>query len=86
MRGRWRGQEYEFVDGKWVRVPPPVPGTPAGDLQILRSAASARQRRGGRAAKKFVKKYPGNPALEEVMMTAAEAEIDRGRLWQAYDD
>jgi outer membrane protein assembly factor BamD (BamD/ComL family) len=80
-------QEYERIDGKWVLIAPPVPGTPRGDLGLIRQ--SVQNHADGdavKAAKTFIKKYPGDPGQEEVMMLAAQAEIHREHLWQAYDD
>ncbi len=81
------GQEYERIDGKWVLIAPPVPGTPSGDLRLIRQAVQKHADDAAvKAAKAFVKKYPGDAGQEEVMMLAAQAEIHRGRLWQAYGD
>ena len=80
-------QQYERVDGKWVLITPPVAGTPAGDLRLIRQAVQNHSDGAAVAgAKAFIKKYPGDGGQEEVMMLAAQAEIHRGRLWQAYND
>jgi len=78
-------QEYEFIDGKWVRIAPPAKGTAAGELSLIRQkVARGHGRRACRAAKRFLRKYPGDPACEEVTYLWGEAEIVRGRLFQAY--
>ena len=78
-------QEYEFIDGKWVRVAPPAKGTAAGELSLIRQkVARGHGRRACRAAKRVLRKYPGDPACEEVTYLWGEAEIVRGRLFQAY--
>jgi outer membrane assembly lipoprotein YfiO len=80
-------QDYERIDGKWVKIVPPKPGTPAGDLQLLRQAVQEHADGAAvGAAKAFIKKHPGEIAQEEVMMLAAQAEMHRGRYWQAFDD
>ena len=85
--GACSAQEYERIDGKWVLIAPPVPGTPSGDLKLIRQAVQDHSDGPAvTAAKAFIKKYPGDAGQEEVMMLAAQAEIHRGRLWQAYGD
>jgi outer membrane protein assembly factor BamD (BamD/ComL family) len=80
-------QEYERIDGKWVLIAPPVPGTPLGDLRLIRQAVQNHADGPAvTAAKAFLKKYPGDAGQEEVMMLAAQAEIHHGRLWQAFND
>lgn len=80
-------QEYERIDGKWVLIAPPVPGTPMGDLRLIRQDVQSHSDGPAvSAAKAFLKKYPGDAGQEEVMMLAAQAEMHRGRLWQAYND
>lgn len=79
-------QEYELKDGKWVPVAPPKKGTAAGEVSLVRQeVAKGHGRRACRAAKRFLKKYPGNPGCEEVMHLYGQAEIVRGRLFQAYE-
>ena len=54
-------QEYERIDGKWVLIAPPVPGTPLGDLRLIRQAVQNHSDGAAvSAAKAFIKKYPGN--------------------------
>jgi len=81
------GQEAELIwrEGKWVRQAPPAKGTPAGELSIIRSDVDrGHYRPAVRHAKKFLKRYPSSPLREEVLLLAGDAELHRGRYWQAY--
>ncbi len=78
--------EYELSEGQWLPLSPPAEGTPAGELALIRQ--HLRQGRPGKAlkaAKKFLKRYPDDPAQEEALLLAGEAELDRGRYYQAFE-
>jgi len=83
------GQEKgarEFVGGKWVRVAPPKPGTPAGDLAVIRRHVKQGQdKKAIKAVKKFLKAYPRHKSAEEAMMLAGRAEMNRRRYYQAFE-
>jgi outer membrane protein assembly factor BamD (BamD/ComL family) len=79
-------QETEWKDGNWVRVAAPARGTPAGEAAIIRRHVEAgRHRAAVSEADKFVKKYPLDPSIEEVLMLAGRAEMGRQRYFQAYE-
>jgi len=78
--------QMERRGGKWVRVKPAEPGTPAGDVAVIREHfESGRRRSAVKAAKKFLKAYPDSPSREEAMLLAGQAQFDRGRYFQAYE-
>ena len=77
--------EQEWRGGQWVAAAQPAKGAPAGELAILRQLME----RGKYStvvskAKDFLKAYPDAPQREEVYVLAGQAEINRGRYWQAY--
>jgi len=77
--------EYEWKDGKWVRLPAAVEGTAGGELSIVRKhLAEHRPKKALKAAKKFLKDYPDSPSREEAMLLAGQAQMDSGRYYQAY--
>ena len=77
--------EYEWKDGKWVRLPAAIEGTAGGELSIVRKhLAEHRPKKALKAAKKFLKDYPDSPNREEAMLLAGQAQMDRGRYYQAY--
>lgn len=81
-----RGQELIWQDGKWVHQPAPAPGTPAGELAMIRQAMDAADySRALGIADGFLKKYPAEPLREEVLGMAGDAELKRDRHWQAYE-
>lgn len=50
--------EYDADRGQWVELPPPVPGTPEGDLQIARTLhAEKKHPQAENAVKKWIKQY-----------------------------
>jgi len=85
LAGPLCAQEMEWVNGKWVVAAPPVRGTPAGELALIRQYADRHQSSAViSTAERFLKDYPGQAGSEEVMLLAGEAEIQRGHYWQAY--
>jgi outer membrane protein assembly factor BamD len=79
-------EEYEWKDGNWVKAPAPAKGTPAGECALIRQyVEKGWNRTAVLEADRFVKKYPLEPAAEEVLMLAGRAELARGRYFQAYE-
>ena len=79
-------EEYEWKDGNWVRAPAPAKGTPAGECTLIRQyVEKGWNRTAVREADRFVKKYPAEPTVEEVLMLAGRAELAGGRYFQAYE-
>jgi len=74
-----------WKDGKWMPVRAGE-GTPAGELGIIRGHLDAgRPKAALKAAKKFLRRYSGNDACEEAMLLAAQAEMDRGHYYAAFE-
>jgi outer membrane assembly lipoprotein YfiO len=81
-----RAEEYELKQGQWVKVPAPAKGTPAGELALIRKLLDDGEPKDALgAAEDFLEAYPDDPACEEVMVLAGQAEMDRGRYWPAYE-
>ena len=81
------GDSGEMVwDGtQWVTPKPPQPGTPQGDLQIIRGCiADGQYKAATKAADRFLIQHTTSPVCEEAMNLAGQASIDRGRYWDAY--
>lgn len=81
------GEDEKLVrrEGKWVKLAKPAKGTPAGEAAIVRQRVDKRKFRSAvRNAKKFLKRYPAHRLREEVLSLAGDAEMARGRYWQAY--
>ena len=80
------GSSEMVWDGtQWVTPKPPQPGTPQGDLQIIRDYI-----RGGeyktavKCVDRFIVQHTSSPACEEAMNLAGQASMQRGRYWEAY--
>ena len=72
-------QEYEFIDGKWVRVAAPAKGTAPGELSLIRQkVALGHGRRACRAAKRFLKRYPEAPACQQAPSLCGHPASARG--------
>ena len=76
----------EFRGGQWQESVQPQKGSMEGELALVRSYVDHGQyRQAVSAAQRFVKFYHDPAAREEVLMLAGEAEMNRGRLLQAYE-
>ncbi len=79
-------EQVEFGEGHWSAASAPAKGTPAAQLaQIRQELANHRPKHALNLADKFIEKHPRDPGLEEAMYLRGQAEMDRGRYWQAYD-
>ena len=68
--------EYDVATGTWVEIPPPVPGTDAGDLAIARSLLAKNEYGDARDAfKDWFKAYSESTLRREALFYAAETEI-----------
>jgi outer membrane assembly lipoprotein YfiO len=74
-------------DGELVSRAEPVEGTPAGDLEIIRRHFDkGNYRTVCSKAEDFLDDYPeSHDARQQAMLWAAEAEVKRGRLFQAWE-
>jgi outer membrane assembly lipoprotein YfiO len=74
----WNGKE-------WVSPTPAEPGTPEGDLAILRQMVDDGQnKRVVKAVEEFLVSHGESPACEEAMNLAGQSLINQGRYWDAY--
>lgn len=78
---------HELKGGKLVPVAKPVRGTAAGELEMIRRhVESGRFEEAVEATEDFLQKFPADEdAREEAMMLAGEAELGRGRRFDAYE-
>jgi len=78
--------ELMWKDGKWVRMAPPAEGTAAGEFSIVRrDVDNGNYKTAVKHAKRFQKRYAGDPFSEDVCNLAGKAQMERGRYWAAYD-
>jgi len=78
--------EHVWKDGKWVPAPKGKKGTPEGEISLMRRYLDAGKPRAARkAAKRFLQRYPTDSRREEAMMLAAQAQMDRGRYYDAFE-
>jgi len=77
---------HELQGGQVVSVTP-VPGTPAGDAEMVRRRVEARQYDEAVAdAEAALKKHAGDEsAREEILLWIGEAEMGRGNYYEAYE-
>ncbi len=81
-----RAEEHEWKDGKWIPVAAPAEGTPAGELALIRQhIADGKERKAIKAVKKYIKNHPDSDAIEEAMLLAGQAEMNRGQYYRAYE-
>ncbi len=79
------GDELIWRDGQWVRQPAPAKGSPVGELALIRRDVDAKKYAAAvKHARGFLKRYPNEPLRGEVLWLAGEAEMGRGRYWDAY--
>jgi outer membrane assembly lipoprotein YfiO len=78
--------ELQWQGGQWVAQSQPAAGSPQADLDNIRRLHDAgKYSRAASAAKTFLKKHPDAPQREEVYVLYGQAEINRGRYFQAYE-
>ncbi|MBN1941974.1 MAG: outer membrane protein assembly factor BamD [Phycisphaerae bacterium] len=74
----WNGTE-------WVSPAPAEPGTPEGDLVILRQmVADGQNKRVVKMVEEFLVAHGESPACEEAMNLAGQSLINQGQYWNAY--
>ena len=74
----WNGQE-------WVSPAPAQPGTPEGDLALIRQMVEDGQnKRVTKRVEEFLISHGDSPACEEAMNLAGQSLINRGQYWKAY--
>lgn len=68
--------EFDTATGQWVQLPPPVPGTGAGDLAIARAhLAQGEFKKARKVFKDWFEQYPLSDLQPEALFYAAETEI-----------
>jgi outer membrane assembly lipoprotein YfiO len=78
--------EYILKDGKWVAAPKPAKGTVEGELALIRQQIDEKNFKSARAAAdQFRKDHPDSPSCEEAMLLGAQAELDNGMYYQAFE-
>jgi len=84
--GSARADEYILKDGKWVAAPKPAKGTAEGELALIRQQIEEKNFKTARAsADAFLKDHPDSPSCEEAMLLGAQAELDNGMYYQAFE-
>jgi outer membrane protein assembly factor BamD (BamD/ComL family) len=80
-----QGGELVWNGTEWVRPAPAEPGTPEGDLQLLRQQLEDGQYKDCvDGVEQFLARHGGSPLCEEAMLLAGQALMNRGRYWDAY--
>ena len=77
--------QYEWKNGRWVRAVEPTKSSYPGQVTAIRQQID--EGKHGKAvelAEEFLKSYPSDAGREEVMMLAGQAEMGRGRYYDAY--
>ena len=85
--------EYDVKTGEWVEIPPPVPGTPGGDIAIARALLAQNKYKDAREAfEDWFEDYPESGLRREALFYSAETEImaedadpKSGDIMQAYE-
>ncbi len=78
--------EYILKDGKWVVAPKPAKGTVEGELALIRQQIEAKAYRSATAsADQFRKAHSDSPLCEEAMLLGAQAQLDAGMYYQAFE-
>jgi outer membrane assembly lipoprotein YfiO len=78
--------EFILKDGQWVAAPKPAKGTVEGELALIRQQIDEKNFKSARAAADlFCKDHPDSPSCEEAMLLGAQAELDNGMYYQAFE-
>jgi len=78
--------EYILKDGKWVAAPKPGKGTVGGELALIRQQIEAKSYKAATAAAdQFCKDRSDSPSCEEAMLLGAQAQLDAGMYYQAFE-
>ncbi len=86
LTGAASAGEFVWKDGKWVRSAEPAKGTAAGELAAIRKLAEQGEHKdAAEAVDAFLAAHPDDPACEEAMFLAAQAELNAERYYQAYE-
>ncbi|MCD6303668.1 MAG: outer membrane protein assembly factor BamD [Planctomycetes bacterium] len=81
-----RGGDYVWKNGKWVPGPRVGADTPAGQLALIRRYVEQNRRKDAlRTVEKFLARFPDDPACEEALLLAGDAEMKAGRYYHAYE-
>ncbi len=78
--------EAVYRDGKWVDVPDPKPGTPEGEAALIaRDINAGNNSKALDRAEAFIEAHPNHERAEDALALAGQAELNRGRYWQAHN-
>ncbi len=84
--GQASADEFILKDGKWVTAPKPAKGTIEGELALISQQIQEKNFKTARAsADAFLKDHPDSPSCEEAMLLGAQAELDNGMYYQAFE-
>jgi outer membrane assembly lipoprotein YfiO len=84
--GSAAADEFILKDGKWAAAPKPAKGTVEGELALIRQQIEDKNFKAARAAAdQFLKDHPDSPSCEEAMLLGAQAELDNGMYYQAFE-
>ena len=83
--GAW-ADEFILKDGQWVAAPKPAMGTIEGELALISQQIEQKNFKTARAAADaFLKDHPDSPSCEEAMLLGAQAELENGMYYQAFE-
>ena len=78
--------EFILKDGKWAAAPKPAKGTVEGELALISQQIEQKNFKAARAAAdQFLKDHPDSPSCEEAMLLGAQAELENGMYYQAFE-
>lgn len=79
---------FDEKTGTWIRTAPPTPGTPDGDLDVIRQLMAREDYKNGlKAVNDWIKKYgTEQPRYAEALHLRASAELATGDYRAAHDD
>lgn len=83
------GAQEKFEMGRegFEKVHEPTPGTPEGELQVVRRLIAQGKGKAARdAAKEWIKANPNHPLLVEAYLLRGDARVSYGRLYEALYD
>jgi outer membrane assembly lipoprotein YfiO len=78
--------EFILKDGQWAAAPKPAKGTVEGELALISQQIEQKNFKTARAAADaFLKDHPDSPSCEEAMLLGAQAELENGMYYQAFE-
>jgi len=79
--------QYEFRDGRFVKVAEPDPATPSGELaEVRRAIADGDADRAVKLVSRWIEDHANHPALPEAYLLRGDAKVLRGDYFQSLFD